>query len=292
MNKTKINNFLESVGLEKILQISRPKEYKFLVLPFIFGIFFVTEPHLFLANLQKNWFILLLIGFYFSLPANLLLHGLQNTKLYKNLNFSDSQEADLTSEENNLWLLIAVLNIPMLLIAVFLHLSAFIAFFGFIFFAIFYSLEPIRAKEKPLLEPLFFSLYTFPFLISHAILNNQIVNKNFIFLLLANIFGTYASRVFFLLIRKQNTSVEKEILLTFETKKSLFLCLILYFLAAFSLFPFIAFFSLIPFFITTFPILQIFHRQKYFTKDIYQNFINSHIILAITLPLILLILNL
>jgi 4-hydroxybenzoate polyprenyltransferase len=62
------------------------------------------------------------------------------------------------------------MNLPFLFLAPYLDLRAAIALCLFLFFSVFYSASPIRAKTKPILDSAFNVLYIFPGIFSYALL--------------------------------------------------------------------------------------------------------------------------
>jgi 4-hydroxybenzoate polyprenyltransferase len=115
--------------------------------------------------------VTLLLVTYFSLPANLLIYGVNDIFDYE----TDKLNAKKKSYESLLhpsmraktWLAIIALNLAFLIPLIYLDisfggwiLSATLG--GFLFFGIFYSAPPIRAKTKPVLDSFFNILYVFP----------------------------------------------------------------------------------------------------------------------------------
>ncbi len=108
---------------------------------------------------------LLVFALYFTLPANLLVYGVNDIFDYE----TDRDNAKKTGYESlvppdqrtSLWTAIAFCNLPFLPALAFLSPAAMLAFFGFALCGVFYSAPP-RFKTKPLLDSTSNVLYIFP----------------------------------------------------------------------------------------------------------------------------------
>lgn len=156
------------MSYKHFLHISRPRFWLYLAGPFLLGLAAAGSA----LNAHENlvvWLYLL----YFLLPANLLVYGVNDIFDFETdrLNPKKQNYETLLSpqKQKSLWVKILLLNLPFLfLLSVFkLPSSALWAMAGFLFFGIFYSAPPIRAKTKPLLDSAFNVLYVFPGLFSY-----------------------------------------------------------------------------------------------------------------------------
>jgi 4-hydroxybenzoate polyprenyltransferase len=111
-------------------------------------------------------YIVLILIFYFTYPANLLIYGVndiadRDTDLLNDK--KGSYENLLQLKDVKLLLFtIAIANIPFVFLLFNLPYSAVVSIFLFWFFSIFYSLKPIRAKAIPFIDSIFNILYIFP----------------------------------------------------------------------------------------------------------------------------------
>lgn len=175
-----------------ILQLSRPRFWFYLLGPFLLGIaaYEFIDYSTDIGNYQIG---LILAGLFFTLPANLLIYGINDLFDYetdKNNPKKKDYEVLLAPEQRkrfNIILIAVVLPILILLLATLLFdfntASKAITFdpntvglwslAGFLFFGIGYSAPPIRAKARPFVDSFFNILYIFPGLISFGILTEQ-----------------------------------------------------------------------------------------------------------------------
>jgi len=157
--------------LKSYFKISRPRFWIYLVGPFLIGM--VATP-----SLKFSWGLLLL-GLFFTYPANLLIYGFNDVFDYetdKHNQKKQGYEALLAPENRGVllrqlmvWGLLGMI----LVLPPAVPLAAKWAMTGFYFFGIFYSVPPIRAKTKPLLDSLFNVLYVFPALVSYGLLTGS-----------------------------------------------------------------------------------------------------------------------
>ena len=146
----------------KFLQkVSRPRFWLYVFGPYLIG--------LAAAASDKNDFLafdVLYFGLYFLLPANLLIYGINDIFDFETdrLNPKKAEYEMLVRPESHRALVwaIAILNIPFIVLAFFFAPQALPSLGGFLFFSVFYSVPPIRAKAVPLLDSAFNILYVFP----------------------------------------------------------------------------------------------------------------------------------
>lgn len=142
------------MNLKKIILISRPRFWIYELGTFLFGV-------LAGANIQQNIFdpIILIYGFYFLLPANILIYGINDIYDYETDKLNPKknlyEELLTPTEHKHIWRSIAITTIPFIFTSLFIPKSAFLFFCIFIFFAVFYSAKPIRAKTKPFFDSFF-----------------------------------------------------------------------------------------------------------------------------------------
>lgn len=108
----------------------------------------------------------LIFGLYFLFPANLLIYGINDVFDFETdrRNPKKSEYEMLVRPESHRPLLvwIAFLNIPFIVAAYVLAPQAIPSLAGFIFFSVFYSAPPIRAKAISIVDSTFNVLYVFP----------------------------------------------------------------------------------------------------------------------------------
>ena len=144
-----------------LLKVSRPRFWLYVFGPYLIG--------LAAAASTRNDFLafdVLYFGLYFLFPANLLIYGINDIFDFETdrRNPKKDEYEMLVRPESHRQLswTIALLNIPFILLAIFFAPQALLSLAGFLFFSIFYSAPPIRAKAAPLLDSAFNVLYVFP----------------------------------------------------------------------------------------------------------------------------------
>jgi 4-hydroxybenzoate polyprenyltransferase len=140
--------------IQKIISISRPRFWVYEFGTYVFGSLAAFTSF---SNLTS--FEFLFFAFYFILPANILIYGVNDIYDYETdkLNPKKVEYEDLIepSEQKTVWKWIFLANIPFIIVSFFLPNPATISFFIFLFFAFFYSAKPIRAKAIPFADSLF-----------------------------------------------------------------------------------------------------------------------------------------
>lgn len=155
--------------LGQYLRISRPQLWLYLLGSFFIGAIASDTTNLF-------WPALAVFAFYFTFPANMLIYGVNDIFDYE----TDRHDEKKKDRENLItpdirWRIINVIilwNLPFFVVwlADEMPTAAKLALLGFLFFGIFYSAWPIRAKTKPILGSLFSILYIFPGLFAYGLL--------------------------------------------------------------------------------------------------------------------------
>jgi 4-hydroxybenzoate polyprenyltransferase len=142
------------MNFTSLLTISRPRFWLYELGTFTIGV---------LAGIQLFDFATLLpvfiFGLYFLLPANLLIYGINDvfdyeTDLKNPKKFGYEQVLGKELHKKTL-IIIALTTLPFVLYSFTLGVTTIVAFFTFLFFAVFYSAPPIRAKTKPLIDSFF-----------------------------------------------------------------------------------------------------------------------------------------
>lgn len=156
-----------------LLKVSRPRFWIYIFGPYLVGVAAAA------AERSDFWrFDTILFGLYLLLPANLLIYGVNDIFDYEtdrlNPKKADYEALVKPSDRSGLLIVVAILNIPFLIAAYFFAFNALIALAGFLFFSIFYSASPIRAKVRPIVDSAFNILYAFPGFFAF-----QIVSGNF-----------------------------------------------------------------------------------------------------------------
>jgi 4-hydroxybenzoate polyprenyltransferase len=156
------------MSIIKLLRISRPRFWIYLLGPYLIGSILAFEP----TQLILQWQFWL--GFvYFTFPANLLIYGVNDIFDYETDKLNPKKieyETLVTPKERiRLWLFILATNIPFILALYLINPVTSMGILGFLFLGIQYSAIPIRAKSRPFLDSLFNILYIFPGIIGYSL---------------------------------------------------------------------------------------------------------------------------
>ena len=158
--------------LKFILRVSRPRFWLYVLGPYLVGLAAGIS-----AREDLLRFDVLIFGICFLLPANLLIYGVNDIFDWETdrLNPKKAEYEMLVTPKSHRWLstLIALLNIPFAAAALAFAPQALPSFAGFVFFSIFYSAPPIRAKAIPILDSIFNVLYIFPAAFSYQMLDGN-----------------------------------------------------------------------------------------------------------------------
>lgn len=159
------------MSLQKILKISRPRFWIYILGPFLIG---STIQNYELA-IQNIYFWLFFI--YFTFPANILIYGINDIFDYETDKLNPKKieyEAFVNKKEHKkLWQIILITNLPFLLILTQINLKSIIFLGLFLLFSIQYSAKPIRAKAIPILDSLFNILYIIPAIFGYFLIQNN-----------------------------------------------------------------------------------------------------------------------
>ena len=153
-----------------LLKVSRPRFWFYLFGPYIVGLAAGASDTSELVTWQTAFFAL-----YFLFPANLLIYGINDIFDHETDNFNEKkvEYETLVERENhrNLIFGILALNLPFLIPAVIFMPELLAALAAFLFFSVFYSAPPIRAKSIPLVDSAFNVLYVFPGVVGYQLLS-------------------------------------------------------------------------------------------------------------------------
>ena len=145
----------------RLFQVSRPRFWFYVFGPFIVGALVgAPDPRAYLSPICLLW------ALFFLFPANLLIYGANDIFDYetdrRNAKKQGYELLITPADHRKLWRSIAVFCLPFAPLLLWAPRACWIALAGFLFFSIFYSAPPIRAKARPILDSVFNVLYIFP----------------------------------------------------------------------------------------------------------------------------------
>ena len=144
------------LSLKEVFYLSRPRFWMYVLGTFLVGMIAAGNPF---EHSQLTTLLLLAFGIFFSLPANVLIYGVNDIYDYQTDIHNEKKLAYETvlqpQKHRNLWIITALLILPFLLLFIWSNTPTKIALVVFLFTGIFYSATPIRAKSKPPLDVLF-----------------------------------------------------------------------------------------------------------------------------------------
>ena len=160
------------LDLRFLLKVSRPRFWFYVFGPYLIGLVAGAASR----NDLLTWRVSL-FAIYFLFPANLLIYGVNDIFDYD----TDKLNAKKTGYEmlvapdrhKHLAVWIAILNLPFLIAAIIWAPITLISLAGFIFFSVFYSAPPIRAKARPFVDAAFNVLYIFPGAFAYQVLSGS-----------------------------------------------------------------------------------------------------------------------
>lgn len=144
-----------------LLRVSRPRFWIYVFGPSLVGLAAGISSREDLLRLD-----ILVFAIFFLLPANLLIYGINDIFDWETdrLNPKKAEYEMLVRPESHrsiaIW--IVALNLPFVAATFFLTPQALPSLVGFVFFSVFYSAPPIRAKAIPIIDSVFNVLYLFP----------------------------------------------------------------------------------------------------------------------------------
>ena len=148
--------------------ISRPRFWLYVLGPFLIGAA-AAHPH-------GDWWRLIVLGLFFTYPANLIIYGINDLFDYETdrlnpkkqgyeIAVQPAQQRRLAIE-CSVWVIVGVL----LALLVGQTISVVVGMLGFMLLGIEYSAPPLRAKARPLIDTLCNALYIFPAVVSYGLL--------------------------------------------------------------------------------------------------------------------------
>lgn len=144
-----------------LVKVSRPRFWIYVFGPYLVGLAAAISSREDLLRLE-----VLIFAIFFLLPANLWIYGINDIFDWETdrLNPKKAEYETLVRPESHRRLArwITVLNLPFLAATFFLAPHALRSLAGFLFFSVFYSAPPIRAKAIPIIDSIFNVLYVFP----------------------------------------------------------------------------------------------------------------------------------
>ena len=147
-------------------RVSRPRFWFYLLGPYTVGCIWGAERYLDLLN---PWFFVYF--FFFMFPANVLLYGVNDLWDHETDELNpkkEGREHRVTPREREmLGRLVWAVVVLGLLLTVFQSGGERLIFLGFLFLSYFYSAEPIRFKQRPLLDSASNMLYALPGVFSY-----------------------------------------------------------------------------------------------------------------------------
>jgi len=148
-------------------RVSRPRFWFYLLGPYTVGCIWGADRYLDLLN---PWFFIYF--FFFMFPANLLLYGVNDLWDHETDQLNpkkEEKEHRLKPEERETLrrLVWAAVGLGLLLTVFQKSLIERLIFLGFIFLSYYYSAEPIRFKQRPLLDSASNILYALPGVLSY-----------------------------------------------------------------------------------------------------------------------------
>lgn len=144
--------------MTSLISISRPRFWIYEFGAYIVGI---SAAAAVVGISSLPWILLIILAFYFTLPANLYIYGINDIYDYEtdkqNPKKQEYEQLLEPTEHGFVWLSIFLTTLPLVLLLFILPMPVFaIWWFGlFLFFAAFYSAEPLRAKTTPGFDSLF-----------------------------------------------------------------------------------------------------------------------------------------
>lgn len=159
-------------NLSFLIKVSRPRFWLYLFGPYLIGL---AAGAVVKDDVLR--FDVMFFAMFFLFPANLLVYGINDIFDFETdrLNPKKSEYEMLVSPESHrsLAIWIILVNLPFILSTYLLTPQSLLSLTGFIFFSVFYSALPIRAKQIPILDSVFNILYVFPAAFSFQMLTGS-----------------------------------------------------------------------------------------------------------------------
>ena len=147
--------------MSRLFQVSRPRFWFYVFGPFIVGALVgAPDPRAYLSPSSLLW------ALFFLFPANLLIYGANDIFDYetdrRNAKKQGYELLVTPADHARLWRAIALFCLPFAPLLLWAPRACWWSLAGFLFFSIFYSAPPIRAKARPIVDSIFNVLYIFP----------------------------------------------------------------------------------------------------------------------------------
>ena len=261
--------------LQKLLIISRPRFWLYVFGPFLLGIAAAYDKVITPLLLQQNGTVILLFALYFTLPANLLIYGVNDISDNDTDSINpkkDGYETRVYSADHRwVWIRIAALNVPFVFAALFLNSPAILAIMGFAGLGIFYSAEPVRLKTKPFLDSFSNILYAMPGFLSYALFTGLLPTW---WAFVGALAWCAAMHAFSAIpdIDADRDARLKTIATTLEFRGTLVFCATMYTIAALCSIYFLSWFFIVPLAVYLFFLYLAFRTGKYQVMSIYKLF--------------------
>ena len=158
--------------IQFLLKVSRPRFWLYVFGPYIVGLAAGAATREDFVRIEN-----LVFGLYFLLPANLLIYGINDIFDFETdrLNPKKAEYEMLVRPESHrrLSAWITLLNLPFVVAGYSLSPRTLPALVGFVFFSVFYSAPPIRAKAIPIVDSVFNILYVFPAVFAYQMMTGS-----------------------------------------------------------------------------------------------------------------------
>ncbi len=225
-----------------LLKVSRTRFWIYILGPYFIGIAAS-------AAVRSDFitFKALVFAIYFTLPANLLIYGINDIFDYETDRLNKKKEVyeQLVQPVQHLKLLVAILilNLPFIAALFLIGYNAIPAFAGFLFFSIFYSTPPIRAKTKPFIDSAFNILYVFPGIFAYQLISGEFPP---LVTILAATCWTFAMHAYSAIpdISADREANIKTVATQLGANGTLILCLVLYLVSSVLVYKYLQLFSL------------------------------------------------
>ena len=143
--------------IQRILSISRPHFWIYEIGPYLLGLA-STLPLLNELDVMTQTKVVIFF-LYFLIPANIFIYGINDIFDYETDKHNPKKIAYesllMPSEHASVWKIVLLTSVPFALLLDISNTASIIAFLAFIFFALFYSAKPIRAKVRPGFDMIF-----------------------------------------------------------------------------------------------------------------------------------------
>lgn len=264
------------LSIKEILLLSRPRFWMYVLGTFLVGMMASGNPFL---HDQFTTFLLVAFAVFFSLPANVLIYGVNDIYDYHTDIHNDKKikyETVLQPKKHkSLWLVILFLVIPFLSLFFLVNRPTGLVLFVFLFTGIFYSAPPLRAKSKPPLDVLFSAIiYVSPSLVGFFVTGNTNIQWLAVFAGLIWAFGmqTYSAVPDIEADKKAEVATLATLL---GEKNALWFCLVAYVISASIGYLYLGFITIVFGLVyTSMVVLSINNRSKLFKYYTYFPLIN------------------